>query len=122
LPADVHANDDAVKSRVLAYWAARQKADLGAAYEFYSPTFRAQHSRTQFLSGFRRLVRFPPEEVRVLEVTRSPDGAAANVRVTLRLKSELAGQQVDIEATSEETWILEEGLWWKKDEPFVPNV
>lgn len=111
----------ALEKRVMAYWTARKESDLGAAYAFYSPEFRAGKARPVFLRDFQRLIRFPPEKVRVEGVEFAEGRREAMVKVRLELTRNIEGQEVPMSGVTEETWVLVDRNWWKKDEPLVIN-
>jgi hypothetical protein len=121
-PAPGNAERAALEKRVLAYWAARKGSDLGAAYAFYSPEFRAAHPRPDFLRDYQRLIRFPPEKFSVESVEFVQGGAEANVKVKLELNRNIEGHNVALAGISEEVWVRVDRTWWKKDEPLKFNV
>jgi hypothetical protein len=111
-----------LEKRVTAYWAARKGSDLGAAYAYYSPAFRATKSRPEFLRDFQRLIRFPPEKFTVEAIVFQPGAREASVKVRLDLQRNIEGQNVAISGVAEETWVFVDRNWWKKDEPLNINV
>ncbi len=66
--------DQALRSRIQAYWRARSKSDLLAAYNFYEPAFRRQYNPQEFLLKFHRLVRFKPEFLGIDRIRFDPGG------------------------------------------------
>jgi hypothetical protein len=121
-PAIDNARRVALEKRVAAYWAARKGSDLGAAYAYYSPAFRAGTTRPDFLRNFQRLIRFPPDKFAVDSVDIQPEGRTAIVKVRLELTRSIEGQNVPLSVISEETWVFVDRNWWKKEEPLAVNV
>ena len=115
------ASRQSLEQRVLEYWSARKDSDLGAAYGFYAPSFRAQVARRDFLRNYQRLVRFPPETVAIAAVDMAAPGLTAAVSVRIELTRTFEGHAIPISTLANETWVLEDGLWWKKDEPMTLN-
>lgn len=112
----------ALEKRVASYWTARKGSDLGAAYAYYSPEFRAATARLEFLRNFQRLIRFPPDKFAVEGIDFQPGGRAATVKVRLDLTRNIEGQNVALSGITEETWVFVDRNWWKKDEPLAVNV
>jgi len=118
---DRAASEKALRGRVSAYWQARTHQDLRAAYPFYEAAFRAQYSADAFVRNFRRLNRFAPEFLGIEGVTLDGDGTRAVIRIKLRSTASVLDNQELISVT-EETWLLQEGTWWKQGEALYPNV
>jgi hypothetical protein len=117
-PADI---DPALKARVDAYWAARMKLNLLAAYPFYDATFRTAYSEDQFLQNFQRLLRFRPEYLGIDRVTLTASKTVAVVGVKLKTKpSELDG--MELVSVSEEKWQKNGDTWFKQGEPLMPDL
>ena len=112
----------ALEKRIVAYWTARQGSDLGAAYAFYSPEFRAATARPEFLRNYQRLIRFPPEKITIEAIDFQSGGLEAAVRVRLHLHRDFEGQRIPLSGISEESWVFVDRNWWKKDEPLRINV
>ena len=104
------------------YWTARKGSDLGAAYAYYSPEFRAATTRAEFLRNFQRLIRFPPDSFAVEGMEFQPDGRGATVKVRLELTRSIEGQNVAMSGITEEAWVFVDRNWWKKDEPLGVNI
>ena len=118
---DRSAREKALRDRVTAYWQARTRTDLHAAYPFYEPAFRAQYSEDAFARNFRRLNRFAPEFLGIEGVAIDEEGPRAVVRIKLRsTPGVLDGQE--LLSVTEETWLLQDGTWWKQGEALLPNV
>ena len=116
-PVDI---DPVLKSRVDAYWAARMKMNLSAAYAFYDPTFRAAYSEDKFLQNFQRLLRFRPEYMGIERVTLTPSKTVAVVGVRLKTKpAELDG--MELVSVSDEKWQKTGDTWFKQGEPLMPD-
>ena len=117
-PVDV---DPVLKARVDAYWAARMKMNLAAAYAFYDPTFRAAYSEDKFLQNFQRLLRFRPEYMGIDRVTMTPSKTVAVIGVRLKTKpAELDG--MELVSVSEEKWQKTGDTWFKQGEPLMPDL
>jgi hypothetical protein len=117
-PVDI---DPVLKARVEAYWAARMKLNLLAAYPFYDATFRAAYSEEKFLQNFQRLLRFRPEYLGIDRVTLTPSKTVAVVGVRLRTRpSELDG--MELVSVSEEKWQKNGDTWFKQGEPLMPDL
>ena len=117
-PADI---DPALKARVEAYWAARMKLNLLAAYPFYDATFRAAYSEDQFLQNFQRLLRFRPEYLGIDTVTLTPSKTVAVLGIRLRTRpSELDG--MELVSVSEEKWQKNGDTWYKQGESLMPDL
>ena len=121
-PQSAKAQRVTLEKRVTSYWTARKGSDLGTAYNYYSPEFRAATTRTEFLRNFQRLIRFPPDKFAVEGVEFRPDGRAATVKVRLELTRSVEGQNVPLSAITDEAWVFVDREWWKKDEPLAVNV
>ncbi len=113
--------DPALKARVEAYWAARMKLNLLAAYPFYDATFRAAYSEDQFLQNFQRLLRFRPEYLGIDRVTLTPSKTVAVLGIRLRTRpSELDG--MELVSVSEEKWQKNGDTWFKQGEALMPDL
>jgi hypothetical protein len=117
-PVDI---DPVLKARVEAYWAARMKMNLAAAYTFYDPTFRAAYSEDKFLQNFQRLLRFRPEYQGIDRVSLTPSKTVAVVGVRLKTKpAELEG--MELVSVSDEKWQKTGDTWFKQGEPLMPDL
>ena len=118
-PAD--AVETALRERVTQYWEARSKSNLVAAYPFYEPAFRAEYSLELFLSNFQRLLRFRPQFQGIQRVEIDRAAGNAKVGVALRVRPELLNGEV-VDSVNEETWLLIEGVWYRKAEAMLPAL
>jgi hypothetical protein len=113
--------EKALRERVSEYWKNRAATNLHACYPFYESSFRSKYTADQFATDFRRLNRFAPEFLGIDGATVDPSGAKATVKIKLRIRPDvLMGQE--LVSTSEETWVLEGGVWNKAGELTFPNI
>lgn len=108
--------------RVAAYWEARREGDLALVYEFYADGFKRVTPRADFLRNYGRLTRFVPAKVKIQSIELGAGGDEACVTVRLTLTKDIEGVSVVLDALSLETWVRQDDAWFKKDEPFVPNI
>lgn len=112
--------EQALRARVMAYWGARSRSNLLAAYPFYELSFRAKYSPEQFLESFHRLNRFHPKFQAIERIRFEPDGRTARVSVRLRTRPDvLMGKELD--SITDETWRLIGTLWWREGEALLPT-
>ena len=112
--------EKALRARVTAYWGARSRSNLLAAYPYYEPSFRARYSSEQFLETFQRLLRFRPRFQALERVHFEPDRRSARVAVRLRTRPEvLLGEE--LVSVSEETWRLVGGTWYREGDSLLPT-
>jgi hypothetical protein len=113
--------EKALRERVSAYWKNRAATNLHACYPFYESAFRNKYTADQFATDFRRLNRFAPEFLGIDAATIDASGSKATVKVKLRTRPDvLQGQE--LLSSSEETWVLESGVWNKAGELTFPNI
>jgi hypothetical protein len=111
--------DQALRSRIQAYWRARSKSDLLAAYTFYEPAFRRQYNQQEFLLKFQRLIRFKPEFLGIDRIRFDTGGTTATAFIRLRTRPDVVLNE-EIVSVTEENWLTESGTWWKKSEATLP--
>jgi hypothetical protein len=112
--------EKALRARVEAYWGARSRSNLLAAYPFYAPSFRAKYSSEAFLETFQRLLRFRPRFRGIERIHFQSDGPTATVSVKLSSRPEaLMGEE--LVTVTNETWRLIDRVWWKEGEPLLPE-
>jgi hypothetical protein len=109
-----------VKARATEYWKQRMTMNLGGTLPFYEKSFRSSLTPEKFATDFRRLNRFAPEFMGIDSV-RFETAAKAVLKVRLRTKpSVLDG--AELVTSTDETWVLEDGQWYKAGEPMMPNI
>jgi hypothetical protein len=119
-PADA-ATATTVGARATAYWDARTRQDLYAAYPFYEAGFRSTYEPEEFVKTFQRLNRFSPQIVRLERIEVDASGTRAKVFVTLRSKAPvLEGEELT--STIEDIWMLVDGTWWRQAEAMTPAI
>jgi hypothetical protein len=119
IPADP-AQEAKLKARVTEYWKLRMSQDLSTILPFYEKSFRTSQSPERFAADFRRLKRFEPEFLGIDSV-RFETAAKATLHVKLRTKpSVLDG--AELVTSTAETWVLEDGQWYKAAESMLPAI
>ena len=109
-----------LKARVTDYWKQRMTQELSTILPFYEKSFRTSMSPEKFGGDFRRLNRFAPEFMGI-DGVRFDTTAKATVKVKLRTRpSVLDGQE--LVTSTDETWVLEDGQWYKAAESMMPNI
>lgn len=109
-----------LKARVGEYWKQRMTLDLASILPFYEKSFRSSLTPQKFAADFRRLNRFAPEFLGV-DAVRFDTPAKATLKVKLRTKpSVLDG--AELVTSTDETWVLEDGQWYKAAESMMPNI
>jgi hypothetical protein len=111
--------DQTLRGRIQAYWRARSKSDLLAAYTFYEPAFRRQYNQQEFLLKFQRLLRFKPEFLGIDRIRFEAGGTTATAFIRLRTRPDVVLNE-EIVSITEEHWVTESGTWWKKSEATLP--
>jgi hypothetical protein len=114
------AQEAKLKARVTEYWKLRMSQDLSTVLPFYEKSFRTSQSPERFAADFRRLKRFEPEFLGIDSV-RFETAAKATLHVKLRTKpSVLDG--AELVTSTAETWVLEDGQWYKAAESMLPAI
>jgi hypothetical protein len=112
--------EKALSVRVQAYWGARSRSNLLAAYPYYAPSFRAKYSSDAFLETFQRLLRFRPKFRGIERLHFASGGRTATVSVKLSTRPEaLMGEE--LVTVYNETWRLIDRVWWKDGEALLPS-
>lgn len=106
------ARTESLEARVARYWSLRQGKDLSGMYPLYSPAYRAQVPREEFLK-LTRLTRFDVLGYRVVQVTPAAESAEVTVAVRFIAPKFLG----EMESEHSEKWVREsDGAWYKRDE------
>ena len=114
------AQEAKVKARVSEYWKQRMTLNLASILPYYESSFRSSLTPEKFAVDFRRLNRFNPEFLGV-DAVRFDSPTQATIKVKLRTKpSVLDG--AELVTSTEESWVLENGQWFKAAESMIPNV
>jgi hypothetical protein len=109
-----------VRDRVTAYWKTRMTLNLHEYYAYYEPAFRAKYTPNTFARDFRRLNRFAPEFLGIESIAFDPSGKKATVKVKLRTRPDVLGGK-EFEAAVDESWLLQDGTWWRAAEALLPE-
>lgn len=114
------AREAKLRERVNDYWKTRMTLNLQSIFPFYEASFRSQYTPEKFAVDFRRLNRFAPEFLGIDGVTfQGP--TKATIKVRLRTKpSVLDG--AELITSTEESWVFEDGQWFKAGESMLPNI
>ena len=102
-----------VEQRALQYWSARIEGRLDKAYLFTAPSYRAVHSFDLYKSKFGGATGV--KSVQPARVSCEP----MRCTVSLKLSSNVALPMVnlrDLVSYYDETWLLEDGVWWRYEE------
>ena len=119
VPADP-AQEANVKARVTEYWKQRMTLNLASVLPFYETSFRSSLTPEKFAVDFRRLNRFAPEFLGI-DAVRFDSPTRATIKVKLRTKpSVLDG--AELVTSTDESWVLEDGQWFKAAESMMPNI
>jgi hypothetical protein len=109
-----------LKARVTEYWKQRMSLDLGSILPFYETSFRSSLTPEKFAVDFRRLNRFAPTFLGIDSV-RFESPTKATIKVKLRTKpSVLDG--AELVTSTDESWVVEDGQWFKVGESMMPNI
>lgn len=109
-----------VKARVTEYWKQRMTLNLASVLPFYETSFRSSLTPEKFAVDFRRLNRFAPEFLGI-DAVRFDSPTRATIKVKLRTKpSVLDG--AELVTSTDESWVLEDGQWFKAAESMMPNI
>jgi hypothetical protein len=114
------AQEAKLEARVTEYWKMRMTQDLSTVLPFYEKSFRSSQSPERFAADFRRLKRFEPEFLGI-DGVRFETAAKATLHIKLRTKpSVLDG--AELVTSTAETWVLEDGEWYKAAESMLPAI
>ena len=109
-----------MKARVTEYWKQRMTLNLGSILPFYETSFRSSLTPEKFAVDFRRLNRFAPHFLGI-DGVRFESPTRATIKVKLRTKpSVLDG--AELVTSTDESWVLEDGQWFKAGESMMPNI
>jgi hypothetical protein len=109
-----------VKARVGEYWKQRMTLNLGSILPYYENSFRAAFTPEKFAVDFRRLNRFNPEFLGI-DGVKLDSPTRATVKVKLRTKPSVL-EGAELVTATDETWVLENGQWFKAAETMIPNI
>jgi len=114
------AREAKLRARVSEYWKQRMTLNLASILPYYETSFRTSMTPEKFAVDFRRLNRFNPEFLGV-DAVKLESPTRATLKVKLRTKpSVLDG--AELVTSTDETWVLENGQWYKAAETMIPNV
>jgi hypothetical protein len=119
VPADP-AQEAKLRARVAEYWKQRMTLDLPSILPYYESSFRSSLTPEKFGVNFRRLNRFAPQFLGIDSV-RFDTPTKATLKVKLRTKPQVL-DGAELVTSTDETWVLEDGQWYKAAESMLPNV
>jgi hypothetical protein len=119
VPADP-AQESKLRARVAEYWKQRMTLDLPSILPYYESSFRSSLTPEKFAVNFRRLNRFAPQFLGIDSV-RFDTPTKATLKVKLRTKPQVL-DGAELVTSTDETWVLEDGQWYKAAESMLPNV
>jgi hypothetical protein len=94
--------------------------NLQSILPFYESSFRSALTPEKFAVDYRRLNRFAPEFLGI-DGVRFESPTKAVIKVKLRTKpSVLDG--AELVTSTDESWVLENGQWFKVSESMLPNI
>jgi hypothetical protein len=109
-----------LRARATEYWKLRMTMNLGGTLPYYESSFRSTLTPEKFAINFRRLNRFAPEFLGI-DGVRFDSPTKATIKVKLRTQpSVLDGQELI--TSTDESWVLEGGQWYKVGESMLPNL
>jgi hypothetical protein len=114
------AQEAKLKARVNEYWKQRMTQNLASILPFYEKSFRSSQTPEVFAAEFRRLNRFAPEFLGI-DGVRFDTPAKANLHVKLRTRPAVL-DGAEIVTSTAETWVLEDGQWYKAAESTLPAI
>lgn len=109
--------EQALRQRVVQWWAARQLRDHDTMYRMYEPAYRARADRNQFLKENLVRTRFEILSHELQEIERET-ATRAKVKIAFSFLYPPAGGT--LAGRVEEIWILTEGNWFKEYQPIKP--
>ena len=105
--------EQAVQQRATAYWKARVAGQVDKAYALSIPSYRKLRTEAQFKLQFGAGASVESAEVAKVVC----EAEKCTVKVKLGVKPALMGLKVGTIATYvDETWLLEDGQWWRYQE------
>jgi hypothetical protein len=102
-----------VERRALQYWNARIEGRLDKAYLFTAPSYRAVHNLDLYKSRFGGATGV--KSVDPVRVTCEPMRCTVSLKLSSNLKLPMVDLS-DLVSYYEETWLLEDGVWWRYEE------
>jgi hypothetical protein len=114
------AQEAKVRARVSEYWKQRMTLNLQSILPYYESSFRSSLTPEKFAVDFRRLNRFAPEFLGV-DGVRFDSPTRATIKVKLRTKPAVL-DGAELVTSTEESWVLENGQWFKVGESMLPNI
>ena len=114
------AQEAKVKARVSDYWKQRMTLNLASILPFYEAGFRSALTPEKLAVDFRRLNRFNPEFLGI-DAVRFDSPTKATIKVKLRTKPSVL-EGAELVTSTDETWVLENGQWFKASETMIPNI
>ena len=114
------AQEAKVKARVSDYWKQRMTLNLASVFPYYETSFRSAMTPEKFAVDFRRLNRFNPEFLGI-DGVRFDSPTKATIKVKLRTKPSVL-EGAELVTSTDETWVLENGQWFKASESMIPNI
>ncbi len=109
-----------LRARVTEYWKQRMTLNLPSILPYYESSFRSALTPEKFSVDFRRLNRFAPQFLGIDRV-RFDSPTKATLSVKLRTKPQVL-DGAELVTSTDETWVLEDGQWYKAAEAMLPNV
>jgi hypothetical protein len=109
-----------VIERATDYWKTRMSMNLQSILPFYESSFRTSLTPEKFAVDYRRLNRFAPEFLGI-DGVRFESPTRAVVKVKLRTKPAML-DGAELVTSTDETWVLENGQWFKVGESMIPNI
>lgn len=102
--------EQAVTKRANDYWAARASGDYAKAYQLLTPSYRKLRTQEQFRSQFGSGAAIKGGEVYKAEC----EPEKCTVRIKITASPALMNVKVGTISTFvDETWLLEDGRWWR---------
>lgn len=103
--------EEAVKARALQYWHARKDGKVDQLYGFLTPAFRKLRTEAQFRASYTATAAL--EAVEVAQVA-CESAIRCTAKMKLSVKPALPGLNLGIiDMHVDETWLLEDGQWWR---------
>lgn len=103
-----------VQQRATAFWDARLKADPKAAYALLVPAYRDMRSQKDFIQENNSGI--SAQKVEVGKVTCEEE--KCTVRIAITGKPSVPGLQLpSVTSYMNDTWVLDQGQWWRYQAP-----
>jgi len=106
--------EEQLKQRVAARWAAVIKRQFATAYEYETPDYRKAHSAQQYAGKFGSGIDWHVATVKRIRYDRLDE---ADVVITIDYSFDLPGGDQPARTTGDvhERWVLDDGQWWRRD-------